>query len=60
MLLASNEASHVALDTHNGAHIVPIQTGYASSFDRAMPTATRLRLFKDGYTATQAALAAWE
>jgi hypothetical protein len=24
-----------------------------------MPTATRLRLFKDGYAATQAALATW-
>lgn len=60
LLLASNEASHVALDTHNGAHIVPVSTGYASSFDRSMSQATRLRLFKDGYAATQAALAAWE
>lgn len=60
LLLASNEASHVALDTHSGAHIVPVKTGYASSFDRNMPQATRLRLFKDGYAATQAALAAWQ
>ncbi|ENZ79648.1 MULTISPECIES: patatin-like phospholipase family protein [Ralstonia] len=56
LLLASNEESHVALDTHNGAQIVPIQTGYASSFDRKMPAETRLRLFKDGYSATAAAL----
>jgi NTE family protein len=58
-MLASNEASHVALDTHNGAHIVPVSTGFAGSFDKSMPTATRLRLFKDGYAATQAALATW-
>lgn len=60
LMLASNEASHVALDTHNGASIVSVPTGYASSFDRSMSQATRLRLFKDGYAATQAALAAWE
>ncbi len=59
LMLASNEASHVALDTHNGAHIVPVSTGFAGSFDKSMPTATRLRLFKDGYAATQAALATW-
>lgn len=60
LLLASNEASHVALDTHNGAHIVSVPTGYASSFDRSMSQATRMRLFKDGYAATAAVLAAWE
>lgn len=60
LLLASNEASHVALDTKNGAHIVSVPTGYASSFDRKMPAATRLKLFKDGYVATQAALATWQ
>lgn len=56
LLLASNEASHVALDTKNGATIVHVEAGYASSFDRNMPIATRLRLFNDGYLATAAAL----
>lgn len=59
LLLASNAESHVALDARNGAHIVPVHTGYASSFDRKMPQATRLRLFKDGYAATQMALKTW-
>lgn len=60
LMLASNEASHVALDTHNGARIVPVQTGYASSFDRKMPQATRLRLYKDGYAAARAELSSWK
>jgi NTE family protein len=57
LLLASNEASHVALDTRNGAVIVPVETAYASSFDRNMSAATRARLYADGYAATAAALA---
>jgi len=57
LLLASNEDSHVALDTKNGATIVRVQTGYASSLDRNMPTAIRQRLIDDGYATTKAALA---
>lgn len=58
LLLASNEASHVELDTKNGATIVLVPTGYASSLDRNMPTAIRQRLIDDGYAATKAALSA--
>lgn len=56
LLLASNEAAHIDLDTKNGALVVPVETAYASSFDRNMPAATRARLYADGYTATAAAL----
>jgi NTE family protein len=58
LLLASNEAAHVHLDTKNGALIVPVETAYASSFDRNMTLAIRQRLFNDGYAATKTALAA--
>jgi len=58
MLLASNEASHVALDTKNGAHIIPIETAFASSFDRHMTSAIRAKLFNTGYATTKAALSA--
>ena len=58
LLLASNEASHIALDTKDGATIVKVQTGYASSLDRNMPAAIRQRLYDDGYSATKASLAA--
>jgi NTE family protein len=58
LLLASNEASHIALDTHNGAVIVPVETAYASSFDRNMSLVTRTRLYNDGYTAARKALIA--
>ena len=56
LLLASNELSHIELDTNQGATIVHVQTGYASSLDRNMPTAIRQRLFNDGYAATKEAL----
>jgi NTE family protein len=56
MLLASNEAARVDLDTHHGARIVPVETAYASSFDRHMPVAVRKRLFNDGYAAARTAL----
>lgn len=56
LLLASNEDVHVKFDTANGALIIPIETAYASSFDRNMPLATRVRLFDDGYNVTKAAL----
>lgn len=56
LLLASNEASHVALDTKNGATIIRVPTGYASSLDRNMPTEIRQRLIDDGYAATKAVL----
>ncbi|WP_334034775.1 patatin-like phospholipase family protein [Burkholderia cepacia] len=56
IMLASNEDTHAALDTVNGATIVRVPTGYASSFDRHMPVATRQRLYDDGYRATESAL----
>lgn len=58
LMLAANEASHVALDTKNGATIIHVPTGYASSFDRNMKPEIRERLFNDGYAAAKAALQA--
>jgi len=57
LMLAANEAAHVELDTKNGATIVRVPTGYASSFDRNMAPAVRRRLYDDGYAATEAAIA---
>lgn len=56
LLLASNEATHIALDTKDGATIVRVPTGYASSLDRNMAAATRQRLYNDGYAYTNAVL----
>ncbi|MBR8234584.1 patatin-like phospholipase family protein [Burkholderia sp. AU42008] len=56
VMLASNEAAHFAFDQLMGATFVRVQTGYASSFDRRMPVATRQRLYDDGYAATKLAL----
>ncbi|MBR7979212.1 patatin-like phospholipase family protein [Burkholderia cenocepacia] len=56
VMLASNEESHCALDQLTGATFVRVPTGYASSFDRHMPVATRQRLYDDGYKVTAAAL----
>ncbi|KOR22828.1 patatin-like phospholipase family protein [Burkholderia cenocepacia] len=56
VMLASNEASHFALDELTGASFVRVQTGYASSFDRHMAVAMRQRLYDDGYAATSAAM----
>ncbi|WP_324251288.1 patatin-like phospholipase family protein [Burkholderia sp. B21-005] len=56
IMLASNEDSHLALDTLSGATIVRVPTGYASSFDRRMAVATRQRLYDDGYNTTISAL----
>lgn len=58
LMLAANEAAHVALDSQNGATIVRVPTGYASSFDRNISLATRQRLYEDGYTRTQLAVSA--
>lgn len=58
LMLAACEATHVALDTVNGATIVRVPTGYASSFDRHMAVATRQRLYSDGYATTSLALRA--
>jgi NTE family protein len=58
LMLSSNEAAHVALDMANGAEIVRVPTGYASSFDRNMPAALRQQLFDDGYAETARALTA--
>ncbi|MCA8121791.1 hypothetical protein LGN07_23975 [Burkholderia cepacia] len=51
LMLAACQATHV--DSLNGATIVRIPTGYASSFDRHMPVATRERLYEDGYKLTR-------
>jgi NTE family protein len=56
LLLASNEASHIALDSKDGATIIRVPTGYASSLDRNMAASTRQRLFNDGYSYTMAVL----
>jgi NTE family protein len=56
LLLASNETSHVELDSKNGAQIIRVPTGFASSFDRNMPAATRQKLYDVGYATTAAAL----
>ncbi|CAG9194406.1 Putative exported phospholipase, patatin-like protein [Paraburkholderia caribensis] len=56
LMLAANETAHVDLDQRSGATIVRVPTGYASSFDRNMPYATRQRLYEDGYRNTQLAL----
>ncbi|KVO11703.1 patatin-like phospholipase family protein [Burkholderia ubonensis] len=57
IMLASNEETHVALDSQNGATIIHVPTGYASSFDRHMSIPTRERLYDDGYRVTSTALA---
>jgi NTE family protein len=56
LLLASNELAHVGLDTKNGANIIHVPTGFASSFDRNMAVATRQKLYDVGYDTTKAAL----
>ncbi|WGY69869.1 hypothetical protein KEC55_07850 [Burkholderia cepacia] len=58
LMLAACEATHVALDSLNGATIVRVPSGYASSFDRHMAVATRQRLYHDGYNVTREALPA--
>lgn len=58
MMLAANETAHVDLASRNGATIVRVPTGYASSFDKHMSPALRQRLYDDGYTSTRAALSA--
>jgi len=60
LMLAANEAAHVELDMKNGAMIVRVPTGYASSFDRNMPLDIRRRLYDDGYAAAKAALSGVE
>ncbi|KVO43405.1 patatin-like phospholipase family protein [Burkholderia ubonensis] len=57
LMLAACEATHVALDSLNGATIVHMPTGYASSFDRYMSVAMCQRLYDDGYQLRAAALA---
>ncbi len=57
LMLAANETAHNDLAEQGGAAIVRVPTGYASSFGRNMPRATRQRLYDDGYAATLAALA---
>jgi len=53
LMLATREATHVALDGPNGATIVRVPTGNAGSFDRHVPVATRERLYEDGCNVTQ-------
>ncbi|KDB08781.1 Patatin [Burkholderia sp. lig30] len=56
LMLSSNEEARMALDGGSGATIISVPTGYASSFDRDMPSATRQRLYDDGYVETAAAI----
>lgn len=56
LMLASNEAAHIALDEKGGAYVVAVEAGYASSFDRNMPIDIRQKLYDDGYAATLNAL----
>lgn len=56
LMLAACEATHLALDSLNGAKIVRVPTSYASSFDRHMAIATRERLYNDGYEMTRRSL----
>ncbi|WP_232457365.1 hypothetical protein [Burkholderia ubonensis] len=56
LMLAACEATHVALDSQNGATIIHVPAGYASSFDRHMAVAACQRLYDDGYAATAATL----
>lgn len=56
MLLASSEDAHITDGRESGVHIIPVQTGFASSLDRTMYLATRERLFNIGYATTLEAL----
>ncbi|WP_261533866.1 patatin-like phospholipase family protein [Burkholderia multivorans] len=56
LMLAASLRSRLELDVVNGATIVRVPTGYASSFDRHMAPSTRQRLYDDGYDVTAAAL----
>lgn len=58
MLLASSEDAHITDGRESGVHIIPVQTGFASSLDRTMCLATRERLFNIGYATTLEALKA--
>jgi NTE family protein len=58
LLFSANENTHVELDKAEGAHFAFVECGYASSLDRNMSGALRLRLFNDGYAATRRALMA--
>lgn len=56
LMLASNLSARMAVDRRDGATIVDVPTGYASSFDRHMARVTRQRLYDDGYRAVERAL----
>lgn len=56
LMLAACEETHVALDTVNGATIIRVPPGYASSFGRHMAVVTRQRLYEDRYEITRKAL----
>jgi NTE family protein len=52
MLLSSSEDAHITDGEASGVHVVRVPTGFASSLDRTMSTATRQRLFDVGYGST--------
>lgn len=56
LMLAANEDAQNALSEQGGVTFVRVPTGYAGSFDRAMPAEVRQRLHDDGYAARRAAL----
>ncbi|MFD1557111.1 patatin-like phospholipase family protein [Paraburkholderia silviterrae] len=57
LMLSACESTHVSAAQAAGAHMAFVETGYASTLDRAMPLGLRQRLFNDGYAAAQMALA---
>lgn len=56
LMLSACESTHVTAGQAAGAHMAFVETGYASTLDRAMPLELRQRLFNDGYAAAKAAL----
>jgi len=57
LMLSACESTHVSAAQAAGARMAFVETGYASTLDRNMPTEIRQRLFDDGYAATKKALA---
>jgi NTE family protein len=57
MLLDANENTHVEMEQREGTQFSFVETGFASGLDRNMSKAVRQRLFDNGYSTTQKALA---
>lgn len=56
LMIQSTEDAHISIGKMQGASVVQVDTGWASSLDRKMPRETRQRLFDAGYAATRLAL----